>query len=120
MLRKLMRLFSKRDKQWRVTLTNEGFALWEDELLVAEVGWDDIDSIVAYKVDLLTVDTVCLEFVLRSSGERVTLPEETEHFWELVKKIKRIFPESRQDWEDSVVRPPFAHNRTLVFDRVQG
>ena len=37
--------------------------------------------------------------------------------WEMVKRLEEVLPTSRQDWEVAVVKPVFARNPTVIYQR---
>lgn len=98
----------------RISSTTDGFTLWAGEERLRQVGWSEIIRIDAFKVDLLTMDAICLEIRL-ASGAACVVDDDATGFWELVATIKRALPESRQGWEQAVVHPAFAGNRTVIF-----
>ena len=100
----------------RIDSTPNGFELWGDDERRCDVDWSDVARIVAFKVDLLTMDAVCLEVQL-ASGAVCLVDEEATGFWELVTVIKRVLPISQQEWEQTVVPSAFVENRTVIFQR---
>jgi hypothetical protein len=103
----------------RIDITARGFDVYEGDRQVASVAWDDVDEIVAFKRDMLTWDLVCLEFVLRGRDRACEVNDDAAEFWNLVKHVKEVFPESVQDWERLVVKPAFATNLTVIFKRTR-
>lgn len=75
--------------------------------------WSEIERLEGYKVDLFTVDEICLNIVL--SETIITISEETEG-WELfVKKLYEQFPSIEKDWDWKITQPPFATNFITLF-----
>ena len=77
--------------------------------------WNEIEKIVAYKVDLLTIDDIRLdidfpEFV-------VTISEDDPGFELFLKKMKEALPGILENWYEKVVQPPFAANPTIIFNK---
>lgn len=99
-----------------VRVTDEGFVL-STTRDVFSARWDDVRRISAFKRDLVTTDSVCLEIFLHASGEIWELCDETDGFWELVRAIKRVYPESQQEWQRAVMHPAFAERHTLILER---
>ena len=101
----------------RIQLRPDGFDLYRGESLAGSVQWRDVEKITAFKADLLAYDLACLELELGSEDQSFGIHEEVEGFWELVRRIKDVFPDSRQDWESGVLQPAFARRRTVIFER---
>lgn len=81
----------------------------------ARMRWADIDQIVACQRDLLTVDDVCLAFA--AGDERQTVSEMDDGSWELVRAVHNRFPGIDPQWYQQVIRPPFAPNRHILWNR---
>lgn len=82
------------------------------------VAYDEVNAIVAYKIDAFTTDLVCCDIETGPpGGEQVrTLHEEIEGFDALMKRFEAL-PGFYRDWRWTVIQPPFAENRTLLFRR---
>ena len=76
--------------------------------------WSDVARIEAYKVDAHTTDDVCLALCTTDLAHIVD--EETPGWTELVHAIIERFP-VRADWLSVVAQPPFATNRSILWDR---
>ena len=101
----------------RIVLRVDGFDVYVGDELIANVVWAQIETIVAFKVDLLTEDEIYIEFGVPIRDETVRVGEEAEGFWELVKRVKKELPASRQDWELVVVKPALEQNLTVLYQR---
>lgn len=121
MLRRLARWVQRRqlapDSRRRIVVDADGLALHEGTQLVGVLRWSDVDEIAAYKSDDFTYDTIWLEFNLPSKGEVFAINDNNEGFWDVVRTVKQIFPDSLQEWEQRVVQPPFARNWTELYQR---
>ena len=97
-----------------VRLIKNGFEVTH-ALGVSVVEWSLIDKIVAYKVDLLTVDEICFE--IDYLDKRLLITEESEG-WEnfLIELIDRI-PEIDSKWEEKIIKPAFERNETELYNR---
>ena len=83
-----------------------------------KIKWADIDALVAYKSDLLTTDEICLDIVW---GEwQTTITEQTPGWHQFIEKIKTIFPGIPPNWDTEITQPPFAENRTILYQRESG
>jgi hypothetical protein len=82
------------------------------------VAFDEVSSIVAYKLDELTTDLVCCDIVIGAGdGEQIrTIHEELPGFDAAMKAFEAL-PGFDRRWRASVVLPPFATNQTVVYDR---
>lgn len=100
-----------------IAFTSEGFELRKAESLVGGIKWAEIRKIVAFKRDLVTSDIVCLEFHLLGTDQVFEVNDDVGGFWDLVRRLKEVFPSSDQEWEAAVIRPAFARNARLIFER---
>ena len=113
MLERIARaLRKKKDVPERIILRDDGFDLYSGDAL-----WREVDKIAVFKDDLVTYDLICMEFIIGTKNEVFEVNEEVEGFWEMVKRIKEVHPTSRQDWEAIVVKPAFARNPTVIYER---
>jgi hypothetical protein len=100
-----------------VHVTADGVVLHKDDRVVWTIRWDEVTRIEAYKIDLITTDVVCLEFV--SATLSGVVDEETPGWKQLTIAVAERFP-VRSDWRSVVVKPPFATNRSILWDRDSG
>jgi len=118
MFRRLSRALRGRGKILeRIVLREDGFDLFRNDRRKGGLWWRDVSKIVAFKDDLLTYDLVCLEFFLQSKGQVFEVNDDVEGFWAMVERIKEVFPHSNQTWEASVLKPAFARNVTVIYER---
>jgi hypothetical protein len=47
----------------------------------------------------------------------VVVNDDVGEFWALVNRVKEVFPDSDQEWEEQVVKPAFARNATVIYTR---
>ncbi|SDD81352.1 SRPBCC family protein [Niabella drilacis] len=95
--------------------THDGF-IQEEALLRACYAWADVETIFAYKQDLLTTDEVCLDLFTRN-GMRVFISESCSGWDRFLQKLSEQFPSLSEGWEWEVAQPPFKTNLALLFDR---
>lgn len=100
-----------------VVLTRDGFDLNQGDSSLGSVRWEEVDRVLAFKRDLLTSDEVCLAFQIADSGTVFEVNESVGSFWDLVARVKEVFPDSEQDWEEAIVKPAFAENSTVLYER---
>lgn len=78
--------------------------------------WADLQSAFGFKLDLLTLDEICLDlFFANGSSLRVT--ESLPGWPALLRHMSAHFPSIPPEWEWDVMQPPYATNLTLLFDR---
>jgi hypothetical protein len=79
--------------------------------------WDDIDRAVAFKRDLLTTDLICLSF--EAHGQSVEVDDESTGWSGLLTHLPERLPGALTGKAllAMVMQPPFAENRTVVFER---
>ena len=78
-----------------------------------KIKWLDIESIIAYKEDLVTVDEIRMTIVYNNLQLSVT--EETPGWEKFILKIKSIFPGIPPNWDLEIVQPPFATNEIVLY-----
>ena len=95
--------------------------LTEDELLslskdqsLKRISWNQIQEVVAYKVDLFTVDDVRLGFISQD-GSGVEASESMLGWRALRTEVSKRFPEIDPAWEGKIIQPPFAENWTHLW-----
>jgi len=101
----------------KIVTTDSGFAIVTAKSTDA-VSLDEVRAIVAYKLDELTTDLVCCDIVTGAAdGEQIrTIHEELLGFDAAMNAFEAL-PSFDRQWRDKVVLPPFATNRTVIYDR---
>ena len=94
-----------------------GFSLCEGGAIVARVNWADVVQITAYKVDLLTCDTVAIRFDIGPMSRSITITEEVKNFQAMCNELAAAFPTIEPMWYERILQPPFASNETILFKR---
>lgn len=91
---------------------DEGFSLMTD---VGECfyRWIDIETVTAYKADLMTYDDLRLDIEFRDIV--LTFPEDLTGWSEFVEILSKKLPGILVDWESKVIPTPFASNLTLIY-----
>jgi hypothetical protein len=82
-----------------------------------ELKWNEVNGVVAYKRDYLTVDLICMGFTTPDGAFEVN--EEMDGWKALIDAVPRLLAgtTSKEEWWDKVVQPPFAANPTTLFSR---
>lgn len=80
-----------------------------------DIKWSDISTILGYKKDLLTIDTICVDIIYNKSS--LTVCEETPGWFQFVTKLKKQFPNIPSDWDTEIALPAFERKLTLLYDR---
>ena len=118
MLHKLAKTIRRREESpARIVLREDGFDLYQAEVINSGVLWSEVDKISAFKRDLVTYDLVCIEFVIGAKDSLIEVNDDVEGFWEMVGRLKEIFPDSQQDWELSVIKPAFELCETVIYEK---
>jgi hypothetical protein len=100
-----------------IVTTDNGFAVVTAKS-TDTVSFDEVSAIVAYKLDELSTDLVCCDIVTGAGdGEQIrTIHEDLPGFDAAMKAFEDL-PGFDCQWRNAVVLPPFATNRTIVYDR---
>lgn len=94
-----------------IELTGDGFLLGE-----RRVRWSAVVRIRTYKIDLFSVDCICLWFDL--DGEPpLEMTEESNGFNGFMDALLEAFPTIPPDWYGTVMQPAFERNEALLFER---
>jgi len=100
-----------------IIVTDNGFAIVQAKATDA-VSLDEVGEIIAYKIDELTTDLLCCDIVTGSGdGQQIrTIHEEIPGFDALMVRFETL-PGFNSKWRDAVILPPFAANRTTIYNR---
>ena len=77
--------------------------------------WSSVERIVAYKLDLVATDEICLDIL--SDGWKITYTESLAGWYVLLAKLKEAFPAIPDNWYVQVMHSPFATNYTVLYER---
>jgi hypothetical protein len=97
-----------------IQVSPRGVAIHDRKGKVHSFEWTTVERILAYKLDLITTDDVCLEFL---AGDRSYMAHEEAVGWQdLTAKVIERFP-IPTSWLENVIRSPFATNMSVVWNR---
>lgn len=82
---------------------------------IKKIKWNDIESLIAYKTDLMTVDEICIDITY--NDRQFTITEETQGWYQFGEKIKTVFKNIPKDWDIDIVQPPFVRNQIVLYQR---
>jgi hypothetical protein len=77
--------------------------------------WADLQSAFGFKLDLLTLDEICLDLFF-ANGSSLRLTESLPGWPAFLRHVSAHFPSIPPEWEWDVMPPPFDPNLTLLFD----
>ncbi len=80
-----------------------------------KIKWADIERLLAYKRDLMTIDEICMDIIFNNG--QTTITEETPGWYLFVEKTKLVFPGIPKNWDTEIAQPPFATNLTILYQR---
>ena len=82
------------------------------------VAWQDVIRVEAFKIDLFTVDQICIELILRD-GYALEINEEMDGWFELMEKLPEYLPGCKKfhEWFMNVAVPAFETNETTLYQR---
>ena len=104
----------------RLVVDSTGVSILQENNPTERILWREIIQIQAYKKDLITEDMVCWDLTVdaNQSGSTYTLHEEMDGFEELGVELGKVIPAFDRRWKEKVISPPFAQNRTTIYQRV--
>ena len=111
------KLRSRSGHTFQIKVSAHGFIILRNDGQSQLVNWCDVDRITAYKLDLLTYDTICVAFEMGDEDQSVQICEEVDGFENLISHMNNAFPEINPNWHDEVMLPPFVTNFTVLFER---
>ena len=98
------------------TLT--GFEVQSQSKPLWTVDWESVDRVVAFKLDRVTTDTVCLGFQLAGYSDRVwCIKEDWDRFHELKEALEAHTDGAWPGMWGAVIQSPFLLNWTEVWER---
>jgi hypothetical protein len=89
------------------------FANFENNAVKIE--WATIEALFGYKVDLLTVDEICLD-IFYEIERQIRITEETKGWYIFLEKLQIQFPQIKKHWEMEIAFPAFETNLTLLYE----
>jgi AAA+ ATPase superfamily predicted ATPase len=81
----------------------------------AQVNWSELERLVAYKADMMTIDEIRMEISYRNKS--IIITEDTPGWYQFVLMTKNRFASIPQDWDINIIQPPFETNLTLLYER---
>jgi hypothetical protein len=96
---------------------DDGFQLLYRQEVEAEVRWEDVRRIVAYKYDLFACDEICLGFVT-GEADRVQVEVSERHpgFLAVCEAMRQRFPSIPENWYNEIMVPAFERKETVLFE----
>jgi hypothetical protein len=120
-LREFWRRFLRGGRgQLSLAVTELGVVLSADGRERWHFAWADVTRIETYKRDLLTVDTICLDFCV--GGRQLTYPthDDMSGFDDLCGRLRDRFPRIAEDWLREVAFPAFETNHRVLYEKAGG
>lgn len=93
----------------------DGFSIHQDGD-TKNIQWNDIESLLAFKEDLITHDLIYLD-IFCSDHFSLRISEETPGWNDFLTASKEAFPSITRNWEEVINLRPFVTNFTVVFDK---
>lgn len=94
--------------------TDDGFSIVY-ETFSKSLQWSDITELIAFKSDLMTTDRIDMHIAY--GDKYFTISEDLPGWYQFINKIDEIFPSIPKNWEADVLKPPFAENKTILYQR---
>lgn len=118
---------TERDKRaWEKRKNSTGFFTYsrtgfrfKDKKTDFSCEWGDIESILAYKKDLFTVDRICLQ-IQKSAGDFLNIHEDIDGFFVFKEQMHANMPGIHRNWELGVMDPAFELSPTWVYKKTDG
>ena len=104
-------------KNGRISILEDGFAVYKGESCFADVKWDDVEEIRAYKIDVFSYDLICFCFGCCDNDSFIEVHEAMEGFRSLQKAVEERYKNLLDDWWSKVSFPAFAANMTTIWEK---
>jgi hypothetical protein len=114
-LSKMKRRLSRDFPQREIRFDAAGFSVFEQEQRKVSVPWSTVVEVFAYKVDLFSIDEICLGSRIDAAGTHEWVSEEFIGYRVFLEELGRRFPGIRTGWFSDVAFPAFAENRTTLW-----
>jgi len=98
-----------------ISITDDGFSVQQGPKVLAEVRWEDVDEIRAYKADLFATDLMCWGFCISGQDSMVEVNEEMAGFKALVDAAELRYGMNWKAWWEKVAYPASATNMTVLW-----
>jgi hypothetical protein len=111
---------SKEDpKEGRIEMSPDAVRVAHPKSGVAEVPWNAITRLVAFKRDVFIVDLICLQLTYGERGQQKCLEvhEEMLGFQNLIDALPSRFPLRDENWWYKVAFPAFVPNATTLWEK---
>lgn len=103
-----------------VMLDGERVRLLAQGVETESFGWDEIETVRAWKQDCFGVDRIWVAFIPADIEACVCVNEETEGYQALIDEMQRRCEGYLADWWSKVAFPAFAENHTVIWRRSNG
>lgn len=125
LLRRLRRLWLRRSSVVNFTVeANDTYLQIRGGKSIETVFWRDVQTVHAFKRDVLVYDLICLLITLRGSLNELVATELNEEM-DGYKDVVASFPQHLigcvpvESWFSAVAFPPFERNMTKIYDRTE-
>jgi hypothetical protein len=93
---------------------NTGFIVHFENNAI-NIEWSSIKALFGYKVDLYTVDVICLD-IFYEDEKQIRITEETKGWYIFLEKLQTQFPQIKKNWDVEIAFPAFETNLTLLYE----
>lgn len=101
------------ENNW-IKVADDGFSI-KLSSGIRNIGWNEIDEINCYKLDLITTDEICFDIVL--SETIITISEEIEGWQTFTDKLEKVLIGFDKNWFSKIAYPVFKTNLTTIYHR---
>jgi len=97
-----------------IEIKKEGFEIQIKKRKV-KLNWREVEKIKAYKVDLITIDAICIDFETVNSV--ITINEDCIEWNKLIDEMQLFFKNINKDWIEDIILPPFERNEISLYSK---
>jgi hypothetical protein len=86
------------------------------EKTIEKYKWSEINTVYGYKIDLITYDEICIDF-LTIDQNKYTITESTSGWFQFISRLSENIKSIEIDWYLKIANPAFEKNLTLLYDK---
>ncbi len=87
----------------------------EKDICIEKFAWESVLEIFAFKVDLFSIDEICIGFRIDDEGTYNEINEEMHGYNELLNFLTVQFYGIKENWFSEVAHPAFETNLTSLW-----
>jgi hypothetical protein len=79
------------------------------------IHWSDIERLSVYKIDLMTIDEICMDIMY--DNKTIIITEGTKGWYQFISTLKSALPSIHENWEKQVLASPYEYDSSTIYER---